>query len=98
MHAYLRVGDIIPKPPIRTHINARRNRAHLDNWFSESCETRSPVYMVHAKPVFSVPATTGMVSSTDAASENGVSLFHARVRISASQSTALLKLLTYHRK
>jgi hypothetical protein len=56
--------------------------------------------MVHPKPVFSVPARTGMVSSTAAASENGVSLFYATVRIGAEQSTFLLvsdaKLLTHH--
>jgi hypothetical protein len=58
------------------------------------------VNMDHPKPVFSVPARTGMVSSTAAASENGVSLFHATVRIGADQSTVLLvsdaKLLTHH--
>ena len=41
------------------------------------------MYMVHAKPVFPVPARTGMASSTEAASENGVSLFHAVVKIYA---------------
>ena len=58
------------------------------------------MYMVHPKPVFSVPVRTGMVSSTAAASENGVSLFHAMVRIGADQSTVLpvsdAKLLTHH--
>ena len=56
--------------------------------------------MVHPKPVFSVPVRTGMDSSTAAASENGVSLFHATIGIGAEQSTVLLvsdaKQLTYH--
>jgi hypothetical protein len=53
--------------------------------------------MVQAKPVFSVPARTGIASSTEAARENGVSLFHTMVRINASQSTVLLiKILTHH--
>jgi hypothetical protein len=49
--------------------------------------------MVHAKPVFPVPARTGMASSTEAASENGVSLFHAVVKIYADLDA---KLPTYH--
>ena len=53
--------------------------------------------MVHAKPVFSVPVRTGMASSTEAARENGESLFHTMVRINASQSTALLiEILRHH--
>ncbi len=58
------------------------------------------MYMDHPKPVFSVPVRTEMVSSTEAASENGVSLFHVTARIGAGQSTTLLlseaKLMTYH--
>ena len=58
------------------------------------------MYMDHSKPIFSVPARTGIVSSTAAASENGVSLFHATVKIGADQLTVLLvsdaKLLTHH--
>ena len=46
--------------------------------------------MVHPKPVFSVLVRTGMAWSTEAASENGVSLFHAKIRIGADQSTVLL--------
>ena len=45
------------------------------------------MYMVHPKPVSSVPARTGMASSTAAASENGVSLFHATERIGIDRST-----------
>jgi hypothetical protein len=41
------------------------------------------VYMVHPKLVFFVPVRTGMVSSTAAASENGVSLFDDTVSIGA---------------
>ncbi len=53
--------------------------------------------MDHPKPVFSVPARTGMASSAAAASENGVSLFHATVRIGTGQSTVLLIIpLTHH--
>ena len=55
------------------------------------------MYTVHAKPVFSVPVRAGMLSSTEAARENGVSLFHTTVEINTGQSTVLLiKILTHH--
>ena len=38
------------------------------------------MYTVKAKPVFSVPVSTGIASSAAAASENGVSLFRVKVR------------------
>ena len=55
--------------------------------------------MDQPKPVSFVPVRTGMVSSTAAASENGVSLFHTTARIGADQSTVLLvsdAKLTHH--
>ena len=57
-----------------------RSTAHLDSSFSGSWETRSPVNTVKLKPVFSVPVSTGIASSTAAARENGVSLFGAKIR------------------
>ena len=38
------------------------------------------MYTVKAKPVFSVPVSTGIASSAAAASENGVSLCRVKVR------------------
>ena len=69
-----------------------RSIAYLDNWFSGSWETRSPVYTVKLKPVFSVPVSTGIASSTAAASENGVSLFRVKIRSSQYIATNAFKV------
>ena len=55
--------------------------------------------IVQAKPVFSVPVSTGIASRVAAANENGVSLFHGTTAPTNQQppdSILASRRLTYH--